>query len=333
MRRSFAFGSALLLCGAVVGPLGGRLLGQDAPTRQDRFAEMVEKVTASLPTEAPAKPKQSRKILIYSRTIGFRHSSIEIGVRALTMIGEKTGAYTVDASEDPAVFEPENLSKYDGVFLVSTTGEFLDPAKTPTTRGFTRGPASDSAAPKPAPDSAETAAKHELYKKSLMEFVKSGKGLMGLHAATDSYAGFTWPDWARVIGAGFQSHPWTKLVPVKNVDPKHPLNAGFEDKGFNVNDEIYQFRLDTADPSKLHVLLQLDVSNMTDATKGNRGAEGPYYVSWIQPYGKGRVFYCSLGHREEIFWNSLVLKHYLAGIQYALGDLDADAVPSSPQTQ
>ena len=160
MRRSFAFGSALLLCGAVVGPLGGRLLGQDAPTRQDRFAEMVEKVTASLPTEAPAKPKQSRKILIYSRTIGFRHSSIEIGVRALTMIGEKTGAYTVDASEDPAVFEPENLSKYDGVFLVSTTGEFLDPAKTPTTRGFTRGPASDSAAPKPAPDSAETAAKH-----------------------------------------------------------------------------------------------------------------------------------------------------------------------------
>jgi uncharacterized protein len=332
MRQFILMRSLALLCGTALMSFDGRVVGQDVPGRQDRFAEMVEKVAAALPTEAPVKPKQPRKLLVYSRTAGFRHSSIPIAIRSLTMIGEKTGAYTVDASDDPAVFEPENLNKYDGVFLVSTTGEFLNPAKNNTGPGFGRRGASDPPAPQ-GPEAADAAARHERYKKSLMDFVKSGKGLMGLHAAADSYAGSSWPEWAGLIGAGFQSHPWTKLVPVKNVDPKHPLNTAFENKGFEINDEIYQFRLDTADPKKLHVLLQLDVSQMTDATKGNRGAEGPYYVSWIQPYGKGRVFYCSLGHREEIQWNSAVLKHYLAGIQYALGDLDADSMPSSSQSQ
>jgi uncharacterized protein len=55
-------------------------------------------------------------------------------------------------------------------------------------------------------------------------------------------------------------------------------------------------------------------------------------VSWIRTYGKGRVFYCSLGHREEIFWNPVVLRHYLAGIQFAIGDLPADSTPSTPSS-
>ena len=56
--------------------------------------------------------------------------------------------------------------------------------------------------------------------------------------------------------------------------------------------------------------------------------DGTYPIAWINTHGKGRCFYCSLGHREEIYWNPTVLKHYLAGIQYALGDLEADATPS-----
>jgi uncharacterized protein len=332
MRRFFMFGCATLLFGAAVLSFRDGSVGQDSSAKRDGFSEMVDRVAASLPTQSPAKPTKPRKLLVFSRTTGFHHSSIPIAVRSLTMMGEKTGAYTVDASEDPAVFEPENLNKYDGVFLVSTTGEFLNPAKIATTRGFGGGVPADPAAPQ-GQDAADVAVRHERYKKSLMDSVKSGKGLMGLHAATDSYPGNSWPEWAQLIGGGFQAHPWTKLVPVKNVAPTHPVNAAFEGKDFEINDEIYEFRLNTADPTRLHVLLQLDVSKMTDATKGNRGAEGPYYVSWIQPFGKGRVFYCSLGHREEIQWNCAVLKHYLAGIQYALGDLDADATPSSPQSQ
>ena len=63
--------------------------------------------------------------------------------------------------------------------------------------------------------------------------------------------------------------------------------------------------------------------------KGNQGKDGLYPISWCDDYGDGRVFYCSLGHRDEIYWNATVLKHYLAGIQFAIGDLDADATPRS----
>ena len=74
-------------------------------------------------------------------------------------------------------------------------------------------------------------------------------------------------------------------------------------------------------------MLCLDTKVM-DVKKGKR-KDGLYPVSWIATYGKGRTFYCSLGHRDEIFWNPMILKHYLAGIQYALGDLAADATPTT----
>ena len=64
-----------------------------------------------------------------------------------------------------------------------------------------------------------------------------------------------------------------------------------------------------------------------DTGKGKYGKDGLYPISWCDEYGEGRIFYCSLGHRDEIFWNPVVLQHYLAGIQFALGDLEADATP------
>ncbi|HYV36701.1 MAG TPA: ThuA domain-containing protein, partial [Gemmataceae bacterium] len=56
-----------------------------------------------------------------------------------------------------------------------------------------------------------------------------------------------------------------------------------------------------------------------------------YPISWVSTFGKGRTFYCSLGHRDDIYWNPAVLGHYLAGFQYALGDLEADATPTAPK--
>jgi type 1 glutamine amidotransferase len=272
------------------------------------MSRMEELVLEAMPANAPVKPKQPRKILIYSKTAGFRHSSIAIGVKTLSLMGTKTGAYTSFATEDESYFEPQKLKDFDGVFMVSTTGDFLKPTKG---------------------DAKEKAAREEVLRKSLMEFVNSGKGLMGLHAATDSYPK-SWPSYAGLIGGGFQSHPWTKLVPVKNVDPNNVVNAGLDGRDFEVDDEIYQFRLDTAKATELRFLLVLDVAKMgKDAAKGNRKTDGPYPVSWIANHGKGRVYYCSLGHREQIFWNPLVLKHYLAGIQFALGDLPADATPTA----
>jgi type 1 glutamine amidotransferase len=278
-------------------------LSASAVAAQDNF---VEKIQQALPDKAPAKPKQARKLLIFSKTAGFWHDSIPVGVKAITLLGDKTGAFTAYATEDESIFEPEKLAKFDAVLMLNTTGNCLRP--------------------KGLPDD-EANKLEEKYKKSLEDFVKGGKGLIGFHSATDTY--HKWGAYNKMMGGTFAGHPWHKLVPIKNLDPKNPLNAAFDGKDFEITDEIYQFRLDTASPKERHFLLALDTTKLSDIAKGNRKAEGPYPVAWLSTYGKGRTFYCSLGHRKEIYWNPMILRHYLAGIQYALGDLDADASPSA----
>ena len=269
--------------------------------------KMVEKVEMALPGKAPAKPKATRNILVFSKTAGFRHSSIAIGTKAITMMGDKTGAYTVTATEDESFFEPEKLAKFDAVFMLNTTGDCFRP----------------KGVPKEEADKRE-----ELLKKSLTDFVAGGKGLIGVHSATDTYK--NWKDYNLMMGGAFVSHPWHKKVPVKIVDPKSPITAVFDGKDFEIADEIYMFRDDTALAKDRRYLLVMDIEKMDDKDKaGGKRKDGTYPISWINTHGKGRCFYCSLGHREEIFWNPTIMQHYLAGIQYALGDLEADATPAS----
>jgi type 1 glutamine amidotransferase len=286
---------------------GAIVFGAPRPADPARFLDRIMK---ALPDTASAKPKQPRKLLLFSRTTGFRHSSIPVGVKALTMIGDKTGAYLAYHTEDISFFEPEKLKRFDAVFMLNTTGECLRP------QGVGK---------------EEADRREEALKKSLVEFVAGGKGLAGLHAATDTY--HRWKDYNRMIGGVFGGHPWTKNVPIKNLEPDHPLNAMFDGKDFEINDEIYQFTLPSARPTDQKFLLALDTSRMSDARLGNRKEAGPYPISWVSTYGKGRTFYCSLGHREEIYCEPTILKHYLAGIQYVLGDLDVDATPTSKREQ
>lgn len=271
---------------------------------QGQPEQMIEKVKQALPDKAPAQPKEKRKILIFSKTAGFRHGSIAIGAKAIILMGDQTGAYTAHHTEDEAFFEPEKLKTFDAVFMLNTTGDCLKPK---------------------GGDPKEGQAREELLKKSLADFVAGGKGLIGVHSATDTY--HRWKEYNQMMGGTFAGHPWHTKVPVKNLEPKNPVNAAFNGADFDITDEIYQFRADTALPTDRKFLLSLDTQKM-DVSKGNR-KDGLYPVSWVGTFGKGRTFYCSLGHREEIFWNPVILKHYLAGIQYALGDLEADANPTS----
>jgi type 1 glutamine amidotransferase len=272
----------------------------------------VEKITQALPDKAPAQPKQPRKVLIFSKTNGFRHGSIATGARTIILMGDKTGAYTAHHTEDESFFEPEKLRTFDAVFMLNTTGDCFRPKALPGD-----------------PREKEAAlAREEMLKKSLVDFVSGGKGLIGVHSATDTY--HRWKEYNQMMGGTFAGHPWHTKVPIKNLEPKHPVNTAFAGMDFEVTDEIYQFRADTALPTERKFLLALDTQKM-DVSKGNR-KDGLYPVSWVGTFGKGRTFYCSLGHRDEIFWNPAVLKHYLAGIQYALGDLEADATPTSKAT-
>ena len=120
----------------------------------------VEKMLAALPSSAPAKPAKPRKVLVLCKCAGFIHSCIPLAAKTIESLGSKTGAWTTTVSYDASVITAENLKQYDLVFLNNTTGFFLDD-----------------------PDPAVTAAR----KKALLDFVRSGKGLAGIHAAADSY--------------------------------------------------------------------------------------------------------------------------------------------------
>ena len=263
---------------------------------QEVKPEVIEKIKAALPAAAPAQPKAARKVLIFTRTKGFRHGSIPTAAKSLAMLGEQTGAYTSVHSEDPALFEADSLKNFDAIFMVNTTGDCLDEGDKD---------------------------KHERLKQNLVDFVKGGKGLAGTHSATDTYGG--WKEYNDMMGGAFNGHPWHEAVPVRLLDKDHPLNKVFGGEGFTVTDEIYQFRNDTASPKDRRMLLALDAS-WEGLAKGNRDDKF-FPVSWISKYGDGRTFYCSLGHRDEIYYHPAILQHYLAGFQYVLGDLEAESAP------
>lgn len=274
----------------------------------------VAKVKAALPAKAKAKPAKPRKLLVFSLCRGFVHGSIPIGAKAIEMMGRKTGAYTAVISYDPAVFEPESLKQFDAVCMNNTTGSvFLPP-------DHGKLPKADK----------EAASKRDAaLKKSFLDFVRGGKGLVGVHAATDCL--YEWSEYGEMMGGYFNGHPWGSgdTVGVKLDDPAHPLCEVFGGLGFKIKDEIYQFKDKPYSRSKLRVLLSIDHENTNMKKKGLRRKDGDYAISWIQPYGKGRVFYCSLGHNNEVFWNPAVLQYYLDGIQFAIGDLPVDTTPSA----
>ena len=283
-----------------------------APAQAKVNPQEIEKIKAALPDKAPAKPKAKRKVLIFSKTNGFRHGSIAIGAQSLTMLGAKTGAYTAVHSEDEAMFEKDTLNKFDLVIMLNTTGEIFKPHKNKF-KNMT------------ADEKNKAYDREDRLKANLVAFVKSGKGLAGTHSATDTYK--RWTDYNEMMGGAFAGHPWHMDVPIANLAPNHPLNKVFAKKGFSVKDEIYQFRDDTNSPKDRKILLSLDPK--WDGIKKGKRKDGLFAISWIRTYGDGRTFYCSLGHRNEIYYNPVVLKHYLAGFQYAMGDLDADATPVS----
>jgi len=275
-------------------------------------------IEKALPDKAYAKPKAPRHLLIYSKTLGFRHGSIPTGAAAIKMLGEKTGAWTSEHSEDPAMFDESRLSKFDCVLFLNTTGDCL--------------------APKNGKLSPEEEKTLEERKKNLVDFVKGGKGFAGFHSATDTF--YSWKEYGDMIGGWFTNHPWHQDVPIKIDDSQSPLTKMFDGKEFDIKDEIYQFGPKSASGqhkgyqpysrAKVHVLLSLDASKFKDVGKGAR-PDMDYAVSWVHNHGKGHVFYCSLGHNDFIYWNPVVLKHYLAGLQYAMGDLMADATPSTAE--
>jgi type 1 glutamine amidotransferase len=252
---------------------------------------ILKKIEAAVPATA-AKPKKARRILVFWRCEGFFHGDgIAVANKALELMGQKTGAFQVDITDDYAAFD--NLAKYDAVVLNNTTQLKLT----------------------------------EERAQALLSFVRGGKGIVGIHAATDNF--YKWPDGAKMMGGLFDGHPWGGggTWAFKVEDPGHPIDKAFPNATFKFKDEIYQFK-EPYTRADRRVLVTLDLSDpATGSQKGMKRADNDYAVAWIKKEGQGRVFYCGFGHGANVFQDAAMQQFLLNGTQFALGDLEADASP------
>ncbi len=141
-----------------------------------------------------------------------------------------------------------------------------------------------------------------------------------------------WPEFNTLIGGYFKFHwPDPQLISVKIDDPKSPLTAMFNGKEFEIHDETYTFEQESFSRKNVHVLTSIDYGKMSAADKAKEPSprtDSDYALSYIRREGRGRVFYEGHGHSDRVYAMTPMLEHLRAGIQYALGDLQADDSPS-----
>jgi type 1 glutamine amidotransferase len=176
---------------------------------------------------------------------------------------------------------------------------------------------------------ADTEAVEQVLRKSLLDYVANGGGVVALHYSIG--ANRKWPGFHELLGATFTGHPWNEEVGVRVDDPSHALVQAYSGKDFRIADEIYQFG-DPYDRRKLRVLLSLDTERTNMGVKWIRRTDNDFALAWVKAHGKGRVFYTSFGHRTELFWNPQLLQFYLDAIQFVTGDLAASTDPGPDRT-
>ncbi len=292
-----------LISGALLGLwcfslAAGPLQAASPEKLRDLTPEEVQKIENAAPKKATVSPAKPRKLLVFWLCEGFFHQSIPLVNKAIEYMGKSTGAYETVITNDMSIFEAENLKQFDAVCFNNTTGLRFHPAKTPD------------------------------LCKSLMDFVQGGKGIVGIHAATDNFN--EWPEAQEMMGGAFTGHPWGGggTWAIKIDEPDHPLMATFKGKNFKINDEIYRTEPPLYSRDKQLVLMSLDMSDETTRNvKGFKPTDADTGTAWVKSWGKGRIFYCSLGHNDHLLWNPAILQHYLDGIQFAFGDYKVDTKP------
>jgi type 1 glutamine amidotransferase/sugar phosphate isomerase/epimerase len=264
------------------------------------------KLDASLPVSAPVQPKRPRKLLVLDLNVAYGgHRSIPAENYAIEQMGKSTGAYEAVFDNNLDNLKYPKIKEYDAIVLNNTVGMiFVDPE----------------------------------VREGLTRFVREGGGLAGNHGT--SHASMDWPEFSDMIGVRRGVHRAnTEKCWIKIDDAKSPLTVPFNNKEFLYEDEYFRFPNPPYSRSKLHVLLSIDVAK-TDMNQGVVHVPGSqvsrpdadYAVSWIHEYGKGRVFFCILGHNPTLFESPELARFYLRGLQYILGDLSADATPSGHLT-
>ncbi len=273
--------------------------------------DWVKKIEGIAPIKAEVQPKKHRKVLVFSLFTGFNHWVVPHTDAVMKVLAQKTGAFEVEFSNDVYQFEKKNLKNYDAVVLNNNCSVgprrdlFLDVL-----------------------DQDQNLADDQRKKiaagleSSLIGYVRNGGGLMVVHGAIVMQNNSV--EFSDMVGGSFDYHPVQQEITLELCDPGHPLVKAFEGKPFIHVDEPYLFNKAYA-KKNFRPLLYMDTSKLTVKTKETD--EKIKYVAWIKKFGKGRVFYVSPSHNAQSFEDARLLKFYLAGAQYVIGDLTCDDSP------
>lgn len=227
------------------------------------------------------KSSETARVLVFSKTMGWHHSSIPNGIAAIQKLGAENG-FSVDTTTNAGYFNEDTLKNYSAVIFLSTTGNVLD---------------------------------HQ-QEVAFERYIQAGGGYLGVHAAADTE--YDWGWYARLVGGHFYDHPGIhdsfKNVQegLYNVVDQSHISTKHLPKQWKRADEVYSFKKEPAD---VKVLITIDENSYKGGKK-----MGNHPMAWYHDYDGGRAFYTALGHTEESFTDPLYLKHLLGGIQYAIGD-------------
>ncbi|MDF2157681.1 ThuA domain-containing protein [Algoriphagus sp. CAU 1675] len=269
----------------------------------------------SLAPKKPTFPTSSKKknILVFSLFTGFEHWVIPHTEEMVKILGDKSGAFQVSASTDIREFEAKNLKKYDAIVLNNTCSK-------PDHRNLFW----DKLRAESDADSVSLMKKAQEFEANLLNYVKKGGGLLLLHGAVTTQNN-SW-DFSRLVGASFDYHPPQQAIQVRLADPEHPLVQAFPAEGFNHVDEPYFYK-NAYGELNFHPLLYFNNSEISQQRKNQNLTEGKTYVAWIRAEGKGRVMYSSPSHNAQSFENPDLLRFFLDGMQYVVGDVACDESP------
>ncbi len=258
----------------------------------------VSSIPAAKPAAKPLASGSRKKLLVIGEEKGYRHEAVSHAMATIAHLGDQTGLWDAHLRTDTEAltrkkleYNARNLNDFDAVLFY--TGGTLE--------------------------------MDDRQKADFLSFIRDeGKGFIGVHSAAITFT--KWPEFGDMLGGVFDEHPWNTFdAPILVEDPAFPGMQKFP-AAFTLRDEIYQMKGFSRENTR--VLMRLDAAKLDlSGNKRVHRADQDFAVTWAKSYGKGRVFYSTLGHVPENWDRPDVQSMFVEGIKWALGLVDADVSP------
>jgi type 1 glutamine amidotransferase len=238
-----------------------------------------------------------KKLLVIGEEKGYRHEAVSHAMATIERLGRESGVWDTTIRTDTEAltkkkleYNARNLNDFDAVLFY--TGGTLE--------------------------------MDDRQKADFLSFIHDdGKGFIGVHSATITFT--KWPEYGEMIGGYFDEHPWNTFdAPILVEDAAFPGIKQWP-KAFTLSDEIYQMKNFSRENTR--VLMRLDASKLDLKNPKVHRADKDFAVTWAKMYGKGRVFYSTLGHVDTNWDKPEMQKMFIEAIKWAMGLVDADVTP------